>query len=167
MPAIPHGSRVTTTSNISIWSGWLCGLLAGRGQVEEATALFQRAIAAKPDLPQASYGLALMLARGGDRDAALSTLDACFAQPLAADPRNTPVYGEARRLYIAGAFERIRMESENRAAGVNRLFRTRRTSRRRSLIKIYQTVVGVQQIVGKLTQFAGVWTTRVQWLSIP
>ena len=91
------------------------GLLAERGRYAEANALFERAIAAKPDHPNPYLGLAMVARKQDDEDAALAALERLFAQSsgdAAADSRSQPVYAEARRSYAA-----LRARRAERLAG--------------------------------------------------
>lgn len=74
-------------------------LLAERQRYDEARALYERALAARPEFPNAYLGLATAARRRGDDEEALDALERMFAQPAEADARSQPVYAEARRFY--------------------------------------------------------------------
>jgi Tfp pilus assembly protein PilF len=74
-------------------------LLAERKRYAEAKALYERAIAAKRDFPNAYLGAATAASRQGDEETALETLEQLFDQPADADVRRDAVYTEARRAY--------------------------------------------------------------------
>ncbi|MCL4264719.1 MAG: tetratricopeptide repeat protein [Anaerolineae bacterium] len=77
----------------------MAGMLARREDYSQAQHYFRQAIQVAPAYPHAYYGLALTQSRQGETQAALTTLDALFAQPESMDIRTEPVYAEARRLY--------------------------------------------------------------------
>jgi Flp pilus assembly protein TadD len=77
----------------------LATIAGQRGQTDEAVRLFQQAIASKPELPNAHYGLAVAYHRSDQPDPSLRALDDLFAKARAQDARSRPVFEQARQLY--------------------------------------------------------------------
>ena len=76
------------------------GILAKKGQFEQAGELLKRAIEIEPEYPNPRYGLALVHAEQGDAQSALVALDELFVRPHSQDVRRDPVYEQARGLYL-------------------------------------------------------------------
>lgn len=70
-----------------------------RGKTDEATKVFEQAIAANPELSNAYYGKALAYDSAQKPDAALETLNRMFARAKMQDVRSKPVYDGARQLF--------------------------------------------------------------------
>lgn len=77
----------------------LATITAQRGATDHGIRLYRQAIAAKPDLPNAYYGLAVACQRNGQPDLALGALDELFARARMQDSRSGPTFDLARRLY--------------------------------------------------------------------
>ncbi len=81
-----------------------------RGRYDEAMALFEQAIAANPELANPYYGEAMTLAAMNEPDRAEAVLQRLFTMGLRQDTRTTPVYEQARLLYVKVQEQRARRD---------------------------------------------------------
>jgi Tfp pilus assembly protein PilF len=81
------------------------------GRLDEAQALFERAIKIEPRYPNPRYGLALVHQERDETAAVLGPLEGLFAVPESQDVRREPVYEQARKLYL-DINRRLAQESE-------------------------------------------------------
>ena len=79
----------------------IAAITAQRGQTDEAVKLFERAIAADPDVPNPYYGLGVTFQRTGKPDLAARSLDRLFTAARTLDIRAKQVFDQARTLYGA------------------------------------------------------------------
>ena len=77
----------------------LAAVTAERGNIEEAVAIFERAIAANPEFANAHYGLAVALYRDEKFDGALTALQRLFREARMQDARSKPVFDGAREMF--------------------------------------------------------------------
>jgi tetratricopeptide (TPR) repeat protein len=77
----------------------MAAISAQRGKTDEALQLFERAIAANPNLPNTYYGLGVTYHRANKPDLAVRALDRLFATARAEDVRAKYVFDQSRALY--------------------------------------------------------------------
>ena len=77
----------------------LAAIAAKRGQMDDAIQMFEKALAANPELPNPHHGLALTYRRMGQFERAEATLDVLFTETKAQDVRSVPVFVNGRALY--------------------------------------------------------------------
>ncbi len=82
-----------------------------QGHFAKAKELFNQALAIDPTYPNTYYGLALVNRLNGDPEAALKILEQLFEQPPSKDIRSTPIYQNARELYLELSTELARRDS--------------------------------------------------------
>lgn len=81
------------------------------GNIDQARALFEKALKIDSSYPNTYFGLALLCRVTNHPEKALKILDQLFIQPSSADIRNAPVYKNARDLYLEISTELARKES--------------------------------------------------------
>ncbi|MGI8602525.1 MAG: tetratricopeptide repeat protein [Verrucomicrobiales bacterium] len=77
----------------------LAALCHEKGRIEEAIALFERAISANPNFPNPYYGEAVALEATEQMDKAVAALRRLFARAKIQDERSQPVFDSARILF--------------------------------------------------------------------
>jgi tetratricopeptide (TPR) repeat protein len=88
------------------------------GNIDQARELFEKALKIDPIYPHTYYGLALLHRVTNYPEKALKILDQLFMQPSSTDIRSTPVYGNARDLYLEICTELARKDSEALMNGI-------------------------------------------------
>lgn len=81
------------------------------GNIDQARALFEKALKIDSSYPNTYFGLALLYRVTNLPEKALETLEQLFKQPSSEDIRSAPVYKNARGLYLEICTELARKES--------------------------------------------------------
>jgi Flp pilus assembly protein TadD len=101
-----------SSQSVDLWLD-LAGALEGAGRLEEALRALERAVSLAPEHYQVRYGLARLLARSGDREAANDQL-ALYRELLEEDQRRTLEEGRLRAR-IERAYELLQQGDEEGA----------------------------------------------------
>ena len=102
-----------SSQSVDLWLD-LAGALEGAGRLEEALGALERAVSLAPEHYQVRYGLARLLARNGDREAANDQL-ALYRELLEEDQQRTLEEG-LLRAQIERAYELLQQGDERGAA---------------------------------------------------
>lgn len=92
----------------------LAAVHAQSGRNADALGVFEKAIAAAPDFPNARFGKALLEQKCGLLEAASKTLLGLFRNCTAGDARAQPVFSEARSMFLA-VEKRLALQKESDA----------------------------------------------------
>ncbi len=88
------------------------------GNIDQARELFEKALKIDSNYPNTYYGLALLHRITNSPEMALKILEQLFMQPSSVDIRSTPVYSNARNLYLEICTELARKESGDMMHGI-------------------------------------------------